>query len=101
MTDKIIIKTSGEEKALIPDQWVLGTGLTTDSLYVVHTDAPLMIVQYPPIIPESKTDHPPCTVYLNGTIDPESFNKLFAEAWQLLKIYKDRRSMPYAGAKRP
>lgn len=29
MTEKIIIRTDSEEKALIPDKWVLGTGLYT------------------------------------------------------------------------
>lgn len=38
MPDKIIINTENEVNALIPDKWVIGTGLSTNSLYVTHTD---------------------------------------------------------------
>lgn len=89
MTDHIIIRTNGEQNALIPDRWVLGTGLSTETLYAVHTDAPLMIVQCP-VAGASPESQSPCTVYLSGDTDPERFNRLFAEAWRLLEIYKER-----------
>jgi len=47
MPDKIIINTENEDQALIFDKWVLGTGLSTDALYVVHTASSYMIIQYP------------------------------------------------------
>jgi len=96
--NKITIRTNGEENALIPDKWVVGRGLSTDSLYIVHTAGPLMIFQYPLAIEENKTDNAPCTVYLSGEINPERLNRLFAEACELLEIYKSR-SAPYAGRK--
>lgn len=89
MTEKIIIRTDSEEN-LIPDKWVLGTGLSTDNLYVVHADAPLMIIQYPLNAETNEHDDPPCIVYLNGEIKPDTFNKLFSEAWELIGVYKDR-----------
>lgn len=84
MPDKIIINTEREENALIPDRWVIGTGLSTNSLYVTHTDAPLMIVQH------DIEDDAPCTVYVRGQIDPKLLNQLFNEAWELMEIYKSR-----------
>lgn len=93
MTDHIIIKTGSEERALIPDKWVLGNGLTTDGIYVIHTDSPFMIVQFPPSVREdkaSKINSTPCVVYLNGEINPMTLNRLFDEAWQLMEIYKSR-----------
>lgn len=89
MPDKIIINTDNEENALIPDKWVVGTGLSTNSLYVTHTDAPLMIIQYP--LNSSKA---PCTIYMKGKIKPKLFNQLFAEAWKLIEIYKNRFTHP-------
>ncbi len=100
MTKQIIINTSGEEQALIPDKWVLGTGLSTDGLYVVHTSAPFMIVQYPLAAEESGNDNQPCTVYTNGKINPESFNRLFAEAWKIVEIYRERLNMLSSGFKK-
>jgi len=32
-------------------------------------------------------------VYMKGKIDPDTFNKLFAEAWEIVEIYKDRLHM--------
>lgn len=93
-----IIRTNGEENALIPDKWVVGRGLSTDSLYIVHTAGPLMIFQYPPAIEENKTANAPCTVYLSGEINPERLSRLFAEACELLEIYKSRNT-PHAGTK--
>lgn len=86
---EIIIRTNSEDKALIPDKWVLGTGMSTGGLYIVHTDTPFMILQYPPDM-EEKTGLLPCIVYLNGEINPITFNRLFAEAWEILGIYKGR-----------
>lgn len=91
MQDQIIIKTNIEDRALIPDKWVLGTGMSTDSLYIVHTDSPFMILQYPPVA-EDNNRQIPCIVYLNGEINPITFHKLFAEAWKILEIYKARIS---------
>ncbi len=97
---QIIIKTDNEDQALIPDKWVLGTGLSTDGLYVVHTCAPFMIVQYPLSMEEGGNDTPPCMVYMNGQIDPENFNRLFAEAWKIVEIYRERLNMLSAGFKK-
>ena len=91
MVDNVVIKTKGEEDGLIPDKWVLGTGLSTNSLYVTHTDAPLMIVQQDP------DSVMPCTVYIRGQIDPKLFNQLFKEAWELIQIYKTRLNNPNTG----
>lgn len=93
MINQVIINTGGEEQSLIPDKWVLGTGLSTDGLYVVHTGAPFMIVQYP-----LAEDDPACTVYMTAHIKPETFNRLFAEAWEIVEIYKERLSMLNTGA---
>ncbi len=86
MPDKIIINTEEENNALIPDKWVIGTGLSTNSLYVTHTCSPLMIVQYS----LEGEDEAPCTIYIKGEIKPELLNQLFAEAWELIEIYKIR-----------
>ncbi len=89
MPEKIIINTGNEETALMPDKWVVGTGLSTNSLYVTHMAAPLMIVHYP--LGEADTSkEPPCTVYVRGEIKPEVLNQLFTEAWELIEIYKTR-----------
>ncbi len=93
MADNVVIKTKGEETNLIPDKWVVGTGLSTNSLYVTHTDAPLMIVQQDP------DSVMPCTVYIRGQIDPKLFNQLFNEAWELIQIYKTRLNNPNSGFK--
>jgi len=85
MTDKLIINTAGEERALIPDKWVLGTGLTTDNHYIMHTNSPLLIIKYP-----EHDDKKPCIVYVNGDVNPDSLNRLFAEGWQLLENYRGR-----------
>ena len=87
MPDKIVINTEKENNALIPDKWVVGTGLSTNSLYVTHTDAPLMIVQHNL---DSDDETTPCTVYVRGQIDPKLLNQLFNEAWELIEIYKAR-----------
>ena len=89
MTDNIIINTSTEDISLIPDKWVLGSGLSTDQLYIMHTLPPLMIIQYPPDFKGEGSERP-CIVYLNGKVDPERLNRLFAEAWELLEIYRER-----------
>ncbi len=89
MSEKTIINTEIENSALIPDQWMVGTGLTTNSLYVTHLAAPLMIMQCADdILP----DHPPalCTLYLQGTISPDRMTHLLNEGWELLKIYHTR-----------
>ena len=88
MIDKIIINTADEERALISDKWVLGNGLSTDGLYIVHTAAPLMIIKYPSV--SEIGGKQPCIVYLNGEISPDLMNRLFAEAWHLLEIYRDK-----------
>ena len=88
MTDKLIINTAGEEKALIPDKWVLGTGLSTDSLYIMHANAPLLIIKYHAAHADGREE--PCIVYANGDVKPENLNRLFAEAWQLLEDYHRR-----------
>ena len=90
MIDQVIIRTNSEEKSLIPDKWVLGNGLSTDGLYVIHTDSPFMIVQFSPSVLVGKTNQSPCVVYLNGDISPDIFNRLFAEAWKLMEIQKAR-----------
>lgn len=90
MPDKIIINTEKENNALIPDKWVIGTGLSTNSLYVTHTCSPLMIVQYSLEGEYNQEDEVPCTVYIKGEIKPELLNQLFAEAWELIEIYKTR-----------
>ncbi len=92
MPETIIINTEKESTALIPDKWVIGTGLSTNSLYVTHTDAPLMIVQYQFDDENDQGDEAPCTVYIKGEIKPEVLNKLFSEAWELIEIYKARHS---------
>lgn len=84
MPEKIIINTEKENNALIPDKWVLGTGLSTNSLYVMHTDAPLMILQH------DLEDDDNCTVYIRGQIDSKLLNQLTDEAWKLIEIYKAR-----------
>lgn len=94
MPDQIIINTEKENNALIPDKWVIGTGMSTGDLYLVHTAMPLMTIQYP-IKSSEKDGRPSCTVYAKGKIDPDIFNKLFAEAWSIIEIYKDRMSEPY------
>ncbi len=81
---KSIINTEKEHNALIPDKWVLGTGLSTNSLYVTHTDAPLMILQH------DLEDGDNCTVYIRGQIDSKLLNQLTDEAWKLIEIYKTR-----------
>ena len=88
MTDRIIINTAGEERALIPDKWVLGNGLSTDGLYIMHTNSPLLIIKYHSTIEAGVKE--PCVVYVNGDINPGSLNRLFAEAWQLLEDYQGR-----------
>jgi hypothetical protein len=90
MTDNVIIKTHTEDKGLIPDKWVLGSGLSTDGLYIIHTDAPFMILQFPPLMHGGPSDQIPCVVYCNGEINRIIFNRLFDEAWALMEIYKDR-----------
>lgn len=87
MPDKIVINTEKENNALIPDKWVVGAGLSTNSLYVTHTDAPLMIVQHDL---DTEENTAPCTVYVRGQIDPKLLNQLFNEAWELIEIYKAR-----------
>lgn len=89
MPDKIIINTENETSALIPDKWIIGTGLSTDSLYITHADNPLMIFQYPTRDKEYEEDKP-CTIYAKGEIKPELLNQLFNEAWSLIEIYKSR-----------
>mgnify|MGYP006273369683 CR=1 FL=1 len=84
MPEKTIINTEKENNALIPDKWVVGTGLSTNSLYVTHTDAPLMIVQH------DLEDGDNCTVYIKGQIEPKLLNQLVDEAWELIEIYKAR-----------
>ena len=88
MTDRMIINTACEERALIPDKWVLGNGLSTDGLYIMHTNSPLLLIKY-----HSTTEagiKEPCIVYVNGDISPTSLNRLFAEAWQILEDYHGR-----------
>ena len=94
MPDKIIINTENEVNALIPDKWVVGTGLSTNSLYVTHTDKPLMIVQYPINNTEDQEENTPCTVYVRGEIKPEVLNQLFGEACELITVYKSRVNDP-------
>tara|TARA_B100000508_G_C11341912_1_gene219570 strand:+ start:160 stop:462 length:303 start_codon:yes stop_codon:yes gene_type:complete len=84
MADILLINTEKENNALIPDKWVVGTGLSTNSLYVTHTDAPLMIVQH------DLEDGDNCTVYIQGQIEPKLLNQLVDEAWELMEIYKAR-----------
>lgn len=91
MVEKVIINTAGEDFALIPDRWVIGTGLTTNQLYAVHTAPPLMIIQYAPSA-ETKENENSSTVYVTGDVDPRRLNRLLDEAWNLLEIYKDRAS---------
>lgn len=86
---KYIINSEKENNALIPDKWVVGTGLSTNSIYITHTDAPLMIVQY---ALDSEKSETPCTVYIRGSVNPQTISRLFNEAWELLNIYKDRFS---------
>ncbi len=88
MLSKTIINTENEINSLIPDKWILGTGLSTNSLYITHTDKPLMIVQYP--MDEDNREEAACTVYIKGKIKPKILNQLFAEAWELIEIYKTR-----------
>ena len=90
MTGRIIINTAGEERALIPDKWVLGNGLSTDGLYIMHTNSPLLIIKY-----HSMTEtgiREPSIVYVNGDINPASLTRLFAEAWQILEDYHGRQN---------
>lgn len=89
MVEKVIINTAGEDIALIPDKWVLGTGLSTNQLYIIHTAPPLMIIQYPSLA-DSKNAERSSTVYLTGDVDPDRLNRLFAEAWKILEIYRER-----------
>ncbi|MCB1721426.1 MAG: hypothetical protein KDI11_06710 [Alphaproteobacteria bacterium] len=89
MLKNIIINTENEDSALITDKWVLGTGMSTGDLCLVHTAIPLMIIQYPVNAPDDD-GKPSCTVYAKGKIDPDTFDKLFAEAWSIIEIYKDR-----------
>lgn len=90
MSETIIINTEAERHALIPDQWMIGTGLTTNSLYITHLTAPLMIMQCADGMP---LDQPPtfCTLYLQGTVTPDKMNRLLNQGWELLKIYQTRR----------
>ena len=85
MTDKLIINTAGEEMALIPDKWVIGSGMTTNNHYIMHTNAPLLIIKYP-----EHNENKSCIVYVNGDVSPSSLNHLFAEGWQLLENYRRR-----------
>lgn len=85
MTDRLIINTVGEERALIPDKWVLGNGLSTDNHYIMHTHSPLLIIKYP-----DDNENKPCIIYVNGDVKPDNLNRLFAEAWQLLEDYRGR-----------
>lgn len=96
MANKIVIKTEGEETSLIPDKWVVGTGLSTNSLYITHTGSPLMIVQEDL---SEKNETAPCTIYVRGQIDPNLLNQLFNEAWELIQIYKVRLKNPSADLK--
>jgi hypothetical protein len=89
MVEEIIINTASEDIALIPDKWVLGTGLSTDQLYIMHTSPPLMIIQYPVVV-EKEGGGRPTIVYVNGEVDPERLNRLFAEAWKILEIHRER-----------
>ncbi len=90
MSDTIIINTEEERHALIPDQWMVGTGLSSNSLYVTHLAVPLMIMQ---CVDEMPLDHSPafCTLYLQGTVTPEKMTQLVTQGWELLKIYQARR----------
>ena len=85
-----IINSEIENGALIPDQWMVGTGLTTNSLYVTHLAAPLVIMQ---CADDLLPDHPPelCTLYLQGTITPDKIDQLLSQGLELLKIYHARR----------
>lgn len=83
--EKFFLNTSSEERALIPDKWVIGRGLSTSSCYALHTGFPLMIVQYP--YTGEGGEKMPSHVYVSGDLDPEALNKLFKEAWELLGIY--------------
>jgi len=88
MADKIIINTAGEERALIPDKWVLGNGLSTNDLYIMHVNAPLLVIKYHSMTEEGiKT---PWVVYANGDVPPDTLNSIIAEAWQLLEDYHGR-----------
>jgi len=75
---------------------VVGRGLSTDSLYIVHTASPLMIFQCTPTA--EKSENPSCIIYLNGEINPERLKRLFMEACELAEIYKSRKA-PHAGTK--
>lgn len=85
--NKTTNRATGEETPLIPDKWVLGTGLTTDGLYIVHTESPLLILKYP--VSLELDEKQPCTVYLSGKIDPKTMDRLFKEAWQIVEGYRD------------
>lgn len=97
MEDKIIIKTDGEENSLIPDKWILGTGLSTDDLYVVHTTSPFMIVQCP--LKTEDDDKSLVTIYLKGEIEPANLNRLLGEAFEIVEIYRSRLNMISARAR--
>ena len=89
MSDKIIINTEQENNALIPDRWIVGSGLSTNSTYIIHTASPLMIIQHEL---DSDDGVPPSTIYVRGAVDPHLLNQLFNEASELIKIYKARFS---------
>jgi hypothetical protein len=91
MFDKITINTETENGALIPDKWVVGNGLSTNSLYVTHTSAPLMIIQSHQ--EEQGSAVAPYTMYMKGEVSPKLINTLFSEALEIIKIYKGKPSM--------
>lgn len=93
MLDKIIINTETENGALLPDKWVVGNGLSTNSLYVTHTSAPLMMVQSPK---EEQGGVTPYTIYMKGEVNLKNINALFSEALELIKIYKEKPHITYS-----
>lgn len=88
MPKKVIISPSNNAMGLMPDRWVLGTGLETDGLYITHMAPPLMIVRYP--VDEDGLNKKACTVFLRGEVDPETMERLLKEAWEIVKGHHDR-----------
>lgn len=93
MLDKIIINTETENGALLPDKWVVGNGLSTNSLYITHTSGPLMMIQSPQ--EEQGSVIAPYTIYMKGEVNLKLINTLFGEALELIKIYRERPSITY------
>lgn len=86
-----------EEAGLIPDRWILGTGLETDGLYIIHADAPFLLLKYP-YTGNGDDDSQQCTIYMRGAVDPQLMDRLINEAWEIVEGYRSSINKMHASA---